>query len=112
MTGNYTAKAGLYRLRRTHLPQAAWSAQAGGHKKAGFRGSRPADRDIGPGLGWRPGIAQVLSFTVVLAPFAFTEAMPASRAASSPYIWLVPITWWLAAFRLKYGFPLLAALRS
>ena len=46
------------------------------------------------------------------APFFFTDSMPPSRAASEEYIWLVPITWWLAALRLKKGLPLLASLRS
>lgn len=42
-----------------------------------------------------------ISFTVALGPLFCTEAMPPSRAASLPYIWLVPMTWWLAAFRVK-----------
>ena len=56
--------------------------------------------------------AQVLSLTVMDAPFAFTLAMPDSRDGSEAYIWLVPITWWLPAFRLKNAFPLEAVLRS
>jgi hypothetical protein len=41
------------------------------------------------------------AFTVAVGPLAFTAAMPSSRAAAVLYIWLVPMTWWLPAFRLK-----------
>ena len=50
--------------------------------------------------------------TVVLVPWVFTDSMPASRPAAALYIWLVPITWWLAALRLKYQRPSDASLRS
>ncbi len=39
--------------------------------------------------------------TVVLGPLVFTDSMPASRPAAALYIWLLPMTWWLPALRLK-----------
>lgn len=44
---------------------------------------------------------QVLSLIVVVVPFVFTDAMPPSRLDAEAYIWLDPMIWWLAAFRLK-----------
>jgi hypothetical protein len=32
--------------------------------------------------------------------------MPASRERTLSYISLLPMTWWLAAFRLKWSLPL------
>ena len=54
----------------------------------------------------------IRSLTVLVAPLFFTESMPASRDCAVAYIWLVPMTWWLAAFRLKNDLPLEASLRS
>ncbi|MDT4890234.1 hypothetical protein FQZ97_1270500 [compost metagenome] len=48
----------------------------------------------------KPSAVQT-TFTVVVVPLVFTDSMPASRPAVAWYIWLVPITWWLAALRLK-----------
>lgn len=44
---------------------------------------------------------QASAFRVAPAALALTDSMPASRLAADAYIWLVPITWWLAARRLK-----------
>src|SRR5690606_28629212 len=52
------------------------------------------------------------SLIVVVAPFALTDSIPASRVAADAYIWLVPMTWPFAAFRLKYSLPFDAVLRS
>jgi hypothetical protein len=43
----------------------------------------------------------VWSSMVAFGAFFFTDAMPLSRAAPVVYVSLVPITSWLAAFRLN-----------
>src|SRR6187431_3269649 len=55
---------------------------------------------------------QVPSLTDSVVPFALTLAMPLSREDSLAYIWLVPMTCWLAAFRVKNARPSDAVLRS
>src|SRR5690606_1113041 len=55
---------------------------------------------------------QLISRTSVLLPLVFTDSTPPSRPAGEAYIWLVPITWLLPAFRLKYIRPSAAVLRS
>ena len=51
------------------------------------------------------------SLTDSVVPFALTLAMPLSREDSLAYIWLVPMTCWLAAFRVKNARPSDAVLR-
>src|SRR6476620_5287432 len=69
----------------------------------------PRPRRMGPE---GAGEGQVLSLTVSVTPFVLTLAMPLSREDSLEYIWLVPMTCWLAAFRLKNSMPSDAVLRS
>ncbi len=66
----------------------------------------PLERGVRNGWWWpswsrEATTHQVRSCTVELPPLAITDAMPASRAAALAYILLEPMTWWLAAFRLK-----------
>src|SRR3546814_17084863 len=49
---------------------------------------------------------------VALGPFAFTEAMPLSRADTEEYVSLVPMRSLFAALRLHMGLPSEAFLRS
>jgi hypothetical protein len=56
---------------------------------------------------------QVLSLTLALGPLVDRRDAVVAPAALA-YIWLVPMTWWLPAFRLKYQAQLsvVACLRS
>lgn len=80
-----------------HVDDRPVSGWAAGKRPAPARWSRRGRRPFPHAA--RGGYA--ISFTVALGPLFCTEAMPPSRAASLPYIWLVPMTWWLAAFRVK-----------
>lgn len=60
----------------------------------------------------KPRSSHVKSLTSLVVPFALTDPMPESRPDSEAYIWLVPMTCPLTAFRLNNGFPLEDVLRS
>jgi len=44
---------------------------------------------------------QFKSLMVFVPPLVLTDSIPASRDAADSYIWLLPITWPLAAFSVK-----------